>query len=164
MNNEALERLSEIFTSGQRTCDAVIEDAKNPESPLHGEFEWNPELAHPIYLKDRARQLIREWYVKNETKPGVTVRSRGAYSLPTETEDGELSFRTREYYTMDEIADRGDLTERLLKTALWELRAFRHKYASLTQLAGLFAELDRIESVVAPVYAARHGDSDRPTV
>jgi hypothetical protein len=39
--------------------DAVIEDARNPKSPLHEEFEWNLKVAALRHWVDRARELIR---------------------------------------------------------------------------------------------------------
>ena len=35
------------------------ESARDPEHPLHGEFEWNNEIAGDLYRDDQARRLLR---------------------------------------------------------------------------------------------------------
>lgn len=55
------QRLEEIKVAGEGrlTPEAVVEDAKDKTSPLHGQFVWNlKEAAHQQWL-NTARQLIR---------------------------------------------------------------------------------------------------------
>lgn len=58
---EAVEnRIRELFEShGKITPDIVIEDAKNPDSPLHDQFEWDVNKAAMEAWRDTARRLIR---------------------------------------------------------------------------------------------------------
>lgn len=44
---------------GRLTPESVVRDARNPKSPLHGEFEWNDNKASEAYRLLQARRLIR---------------------------------------------------------------------------------------------------------
>jgi hypothetical protein len=61
-NREAIEkRLQEIKErcNGDLLVDDVIRDARKPNSPLHGEFDWDVEKAAMEHWRETARQLIR---------------------------------------------------------------------------------------------------------
>lgn len=48
----------ELANNGRLTANDVVEDAKNPESPLHDMFDWNVDrAAHQHWLR-RAREII----------------------------------------------------------------------------------------------------------
>jgi len=54
------ERIQEIADQkGNLTPDALIEDAKDPDSPLHNEFEWDDAKAAMEARRETARRLIR---------------------------------------------------------------------------------------------------------
>ena len=44
---------------GTLEVDTVIEEAKNPESPLHSEFDWDVNQAAMEHWREQARRLIR---------------------------------------------------------------------------------------------------------
>jgi hypothetical protein len=48
---------------GTLTPDAVVEDARDPKSPLHGEFNWDVKQAAMEHWRERARDLIRTFTV-----------------------------------------------------------------------------------------------------
>jgi sugar-specific transcriptional regulator TrmB len=53
-------RLEEIAAlhGGSLTADLVVQDAKNPESPLHAYFDWDKDSASYKHWIDTARSLI----------------------------------------------------------------------------------------------------------
>jgi len=54
-----IQRLRELETEdGRLTPEAVIEDARQPNSPLHGEFEWDLSAAAYQHWLYTARRLI----------------------------------------------------------------------------------------------------------
>lgn len=78
--------LAILERDGEITVSAVLAEAKNENSPLHREFEWNQEKAAQRYLEIQARNLIKRVNVsieRDEEKlvhvPSVTYRSEGAY-------------------------------------------------------------------------------------
>lgn len=62
-------RIRQLYQKhGVITPDLVIEDAKNPKSPLHGQFNWNVEEAAMSAWRETARRLIRQVKVVIEVK------------------------------------------------------------------------------------------------
>jgi len=64
---EVRQRLQELHDArGSLTPDIVLQDARDPESPLHSEFTWDSEEAARKWNLEEARRLIRS--VKIEIK------------------------------------------------------------------------------------------------
>lgn len=56
---EAIEqRIDELEQRGQLTADAVIDDAKDPDSPMHPCFQWDVAIAAREHWRYTARKLI----------------------------------------------------------------------------------------------------------
>lgn len=53
-----LEKLSRL-NGGRLTPQAVVDDARDPASPLHERFEWDDSTAAHQYRLSQARELIR---------------------------------------------------------------------------------------------------------
>lgn len=98
-------RLMEIEAAngGVLTPDAVIADAKDPDSPLHDQFEWDTDKAAYKYWLDQARALITSvkvvqkieqqkistvYYVRD---PRVDADEQGYVSLTTLKSDEDLA-------------------------------------------------------------------------
>lgn len=75
MNTEQIEHLRGLEKDGRLTPEAVVEDARDPGSPLHELFEWNVDKAAMKHWMDRARTLIRsvEVVIRNERLTVSTV-------------------------------------------------------------------------------------------
>lgn len=58
-DTKVIERIRALEHQGIITPDAVLEDARNEDSPLHKYFEWDDTVAANAYRKDQARELIR---------------------------------------------------------------------------------------------------------
>jgi hypothetical protein len=57
----------ELENGGRLTPAAVVADAKNPDSPLHGCFTWDVEKAAQAYWIEQARALITSIQVVQRT-------------------------------------------------------------------------------------------------
>lgn len=97
-NRQAIEdRLQEIAErDGRLTADAVIEDAKSPESPLHTEFEWDVDKAALEYWREQARRLIRSVRVT------VTVEHH-TMAVPRYVKSPEYPLREQAYADSQQI-------------------------------------------------------------
>ena len=73
MRVEVIQALEEITNGngGKLTPDLVIEHARNPESPLHSEFNWDTEQAAMSHWRMRARQIISSVLVNITTSKSV---------------------------------------------------------------------------------------------
>jgi len=146
MKKEISERLATLFDErGSLTVDMILKEARKPKSPLHSFFEWDPVKAHSFYLRERARELIRKWYVQKQLVEN-TVLVRGAVSLYVDDEESEGRAPTRAYFGTDHVLRSSTLTQKMLEVALAELESFQRKYATLTELSAVFAAIDEVKS------------------
>ena len=96
LKKAARDRIVELAEAngGRVTPEMVVDDARNPDSPLHAYFEWDVNLAAARHWLDQARTLIRS--VKIVTREDKkTVVSVGFVRDPTmeSTEQGYISVR-----------------------------------------------------------------------
>lgn len=108
MKPEVENRIRELHEKyGEVTADIIIDDARDPDSPLHAEFEWDLEKAALNHWRERARKLITEInfkvvkrknqiptevvaYVRNPDKPH---REQGYISTVVVKNDKEMARR-----------------------------------------------------------------------
>jgi hypothetical protein len=148
-NREAIEaRIQEIYErDGKVTADAVIEEAKDPKSPLHGEFEWDVEKAAMEAWRETARRLIRSVRVQVHTETWTVAVPR--YVRNPESPQREQSYA--------EAADlRGD-HDRAMASLAYEIEradgAIR-RAEKVAMSVGLSDEIEFVASAIQHVKEA----------
>lgn len=119
---------------GELTPEDVVEDAKDPSSPLHGFFEWSNTKAAHQYRLQQARGLIRSVvavYV-SETEPAI--RQRAYVHVP---EAGAPHYRDTAQ-AMSQTKTR----EMVLRRAWEELQHWRKRYKEMQEFAELIGVID----------------------
>lgn len=114
------------------TPENIVEYAKDENSELHKCFTWDDTVAAEKWRKFEARQIV-------------------CNIVYTKSEENQEPSRIRAFYKDDEaeqyistkfiVRDKNQY-ERLLDQALTELRAFKQKYASLSELSEILALID----------------------
>ena len=66
--------------------DAVLDEAKDESSPLHGHFEWDNSVAAEAHRRYQARVLIQRCKIRLVEHEPVEIRA--FVSLPTDRENG----------------------------------------------------------------------------
>lgn len=133
------EELTQIFQkhNGSLPPEAVVEFARNKNTALHAEFEWDDtEAAHQFRLV-QARNIIRLNIDIVET-PNGNVRVPVYVSLVSDRRSG-LGYRA-----LTDVMSDADMRAQLLQQAIDELQRVRRKYESLRELAPVFSALDRV--------------------
>lgn len=101
---EELERLREE-NGGLLTVTAVVEAARDEDSPLHRHFDWDDNTAAEKYREWQARTLIQKCKITIEHRPDTIVR---AYvSVPSDRKEGG-------YRAVQDVVDNADLKASLL--------------------------------------------------
>lgn len=119
---------------GELTPKDVLDDAKNPNSPLHSFFEWDDSDAAEQYRLQQARGLIRAVvavYVDDE-KPATRIR---AFVHVPERE-------APHYRSASDAMSLTRTRELVLQRAWRELQAWRKRYADLKELSTMFEAVD----------------------
>lgn len=88
---------------GALTPSVVVDEARNPESPLHHRFVWDDSEAAEAYRRVQAAHLIRSVHitlVAEPDKPAQRVRK----FLPVSPTDGDDDGALSSYLPVEEIA------------------------------------------------------------
>lgn len=115
------------------TAKAVVDESRDPKARLHKEFEWNDNIAAERFREQQARILIGDLIIEADTPAGST-QTRGFVKLSQDSE----------YESIQEVLADVEATNQLLDRAKTELRWFRDKYSTLKELAGVFAEIEKL--------------------
>lgn len=127
-----LERLGGL---GKVPPKKLVDEARDPKSPVHDLFEWDPKKQQELYLLERARYLMRHIEVEWLDVSGAIQRMPAAINL----RDGEgYSLATR-------AMDDKELMKAFEEQAIQDAIAFYHKYQRIRRARGLKPLFDVIE-------------------
>lgn len=125
----------EILSIGETaTPEQILDKARDPDTELHKCFDWDDRVAAEKWRLQQARQIVCSLvYVPAPSRP-ASPPLRLMYK-PIGTEG---------YKSTTLIMRNEDEYQRLLKTALRELAAFKAKYSMLTELEDVFKEIEKV--------------------
>lgn len=137
MKTEKLEELKAIYRdNGLLQAEQVVERARDPESPLHDDFEWDDDKAAEQYRLVQARQLIRV-AVSIDPNLDEPVKVRVFTSLKSDRKNPGGGYRS-----MQDVLAHDGMRQELLQQALAEFKSARDKYKEVKELAEVFASVD----------------------
>lgn len=112
----------------------VLEEARNPKSPLHIRFEWDDTEAAEKYRMIQARAMVS---ICVEVAPGSNVPRKVFVSLKSDRANGGG------YRTAVSVLSSGALQRQLLEDALEQMDYFRQKFHQLQQLSSVMKAMER---------------------
>jgi hypothetical protein len=128
----ATDAYAEISKLNEITPQNVVDLARNEDSVLHSDFEWNDSVAGEKYRKIQAQEMIRMFVftpVKEKNEP---------------TRVFEISTQKNVYKPTKMIVKNEDEYQSLLKMAMQELNNFKRKYQRLTELEEVFRAIEGV--------------------
>jgi len=134
----ALEAVRGANPDGLLVPEEVVLAAREPESPLHDEFEWDDGVASHKYRLWEARKLIARVMIERPDRAGMP-----AYVSVSIDRIDRGGYRRTDLVMSDE-----GLREAMLKTAMQELRAFRARYSRFVELSKIFVAIAEVEDQV----------------
>jgi hypothetical protein len=120
--------------SGKITEEEVLEDARNPDSPLHPFFTWDPSLAARKHNLGEARLLIRSyevWIIEDNKKPIVICPANVIVRRP----DCEPAYESTAL-----VMNERDMKAKVLQDAANLLRGVERRVLSLRGISPAIAE------------------------
>lgn len=132
---EALEQLEE--KEGTLTVDNIVKAASSKKSVLHPLFEWDDKVAAAEYRKTQAGNVLRCLVVKDEESDREPHRAFVAITSKGVAQKGV-------FINIQSALEDEETRDIVLSNALLELKAFQKKYKDLSELAAVFAEIDKI--------------------
>lgn len=107
----------------ERNADGLIEKAKDPSSPLHGEFTWNDEEAGHKWRQQQARHLLASVHIRIVDESGIDERP-AFFAVAFDEEPNQLKV----YARYSETLGQKDLQEKILQNAWRDYKAFIKRY------------------------------------
>lgn len=130
---EALDRLSKRL-GGEVTSDAVLDEARDIQSPLHDAFDWDDSEAAEKYRRLEARWLLRRVVVIRNKEPAQPAW----VSVRIKREDATTNSGTRTahvYRTPAQLQGNKSELEAALQNAYDRLDAARRAVEELNRIA-----------------------------
>jgi hypothetical protein len=139
MQNEDLKNILQgMHDSGGLTPQRMVGTARDPEHPLHPEFEWDDEVAGENYRLVQARKLIRRVKIVYRIDDlGRNVSVRAFVNVPT-THGLHRVYEPTEQVVLDPLKRR-----LILQEARRDWARFKAKYRHLDEFAEIINEQDR---------------------
>lgn len=128
----AIEELERIRLSNGRMAkpQEVVDVARDPDSPLHVQFEWDDSVAAEEFRLGQARTMMRSIMVIVEGDGEELIEPLYVHVEVLDPEEN----KQRGYVPLRvAMADPG-MREQVLSNALRELEIFRRKYGDLIEL------------------------------
>lgn len=129
---DANEAYAEITRLEKITPQNVVELARNENSVIHNDFEWNDEIAGEKYRNIQAADMIRSFVVETKEEEKEPVR---ALQITTTTN----VYKPTEFFLKNE-----DEYQSLLKRAKMELQGFKKRYSRIAELEDIFKAIEEL--------------------
>lgn len=113
------------------TPEAIVDDASEPDSPLHQFFQWDDTEAARQWRLQEAGNLVRSVRVVVQTSSG-TETTRGFLSVRVVRDDKEV----REYKPIEIVRQEPILADQVMRDAMSALDAWKTKYEQCHDLFG----------------------------
>lgn len=127
---------------GEVTPELVLWKASQSSSALHAQFQWDDAQAANEYRILQAARLIRVVRVKL-VDPQTEEEQPARRYVSVVKDEGDAARRT--YQPLTEVVRSEELSRQMLRDALRDMATFRRKYATLRQLANVFAAIEAME-------------------
>lgn len=133
---DELERIRQKY-NGRLLSAHIVTEAKDKESPLHPEFEWNDKKAAHFYRLDQAGSIIRNIVVVNVAANGEQQTVRAFVNVEQDDQ--------RHYTSISMAMGDDELRKQIIEQAWKELVSWRERYKELVEFAKLFAVIEEID-------------------
>lgn len=131
-----LERIEK--ENGEITSQAVVDAARSKKNVLHGLFEWDDKIAGEKWRLNQARCMIAALVVVPEEDKSYDKRAYVNIVKRSDNKQEQARYINYESAMSDE-----EMRATLLENAKEELRIFREKYKTLSELAAVFEAIDK---------------------
>lgn len=122
-----LETLQGLVKNGQIKPEDVVEVARDENSPIHNNFEWDDTKAAQEHRLWQARQLITYKFKVEGNK------EQQFYNVKVVVNDVPV----QGYFTKEKILSNKDMYLHLLKEAVSEIKYWEKKYKEIKELEGV---------------------------
>lgn len=134
------DELEKIASNQDLTPNAVVEAAKDENSPLHECFDWNNKTAAENWRKQQARRLIN--MIEIEIINNNDIMYVPAFESVTIV---NVDSNNKAYKPIAEIMSEEDYRNQLVQIAWREIKYWKDKYGYLNQLKPVVEAIKKLE-------------------
>lgn len=119
------------------TAQAVVDESRAEDAPLHKAFEWDDVIAGEEWRKQQARVMISNLVIRIEDR--------------TDSPEIRAFIKLEEspvYESTKIILQTEDKRASMMRLAMKELLAFRRKFSDIKEFSALFTEIGKLEKGV----------------
>lgn len=127
--NKAYEEISALK---EITPQNVVNLARNENSVIHNDFEWNDEIAGEKYRIIQARQMIQNFAIETKKEEKAPVRVL------------QITTARNVYKPIEFFVKNVDEYVELLNRAKIELQGIKKRYSTLAELEDVFTAIDEL--------------------
>lgn len=141
---------AEIQTLETITPQNVVNLARNTDSVIHNDFEWNDEIAGEKYRVIQAGNMIRSFVLIRDEEPTQPEENNEIVFSGEEPHPVvklralHSTSKTHEYAPCELFIENKDEYQILLGKAIAELEAFKRRYAMIAELEDVFNAINNL--------------------
>ena len=126
------------------TTQNVVNLARNEDSVMHNDFEWDDEIAGEKYRVIQAQTMIRNLVLVDNSKdePAEELATDKPKQIPIRVLHNTTN--RNEYKPTEYFIENKDEYQTLLSKALAELEAFKKRYAMIAELEEVFNAINNL--------------------
>ena len=126
------QKVADEIGDGKVTPQEVLDKARDENTELHKCFEWDDSVAAEKYRLRQASDIIRNLVFVRKEKEDEPIR---CFQITTE----KNTYQPTQMFLVQE-----DEYQALLKRAKAELKSFKRRYATLTELESIFEAIEEL--------------------
>ena len=143
------EAYKEINSLEKITPQNVVDMARNEDSVIHNDFEWDDSIAGEKFRCIQASDMIRSFVLVRDEPAVKQDDSELEYVIPETPPAGNLralhsTSKPHEYAPAEYFIENQDEYQILLGKAIAELEAFKRKYAMIAELEDVFNAINNL--------------------
>lgn len=119
----------------------IVEEARPDDALLHSAFEWDDSEAAEKYREQQAKQIIRNVVVVQK-KEGESLSVFRAIVNVSPKDNNHP--QTGKYVSITTAEKSEEMRSIVLRNAISDLRAFKAKYQGISELIGVFSEIEKL--------------------
>lgn len=119
----------------------IVEDARPIDALLHPAFEWDDTEAAEKYREHQAKQIIRNVVIVQESNEGVPTTYRAIVNVSPKDNNHPMAGK---YVSIRTAEKSEEMRSTILQNAISDLNAFKTKYQGISELIGVFSEIDKL--------------------
>jgi hypothetical protein len=128
------------------TPELILDDARDEDSPYHGEFTWDDIKAAHAHRMQEARKLLGSIHVVVKTKKG-NVQTRAFVNVAVAVDsdfEGDDPKMQRVYLNINTVKKDADLMSQVIREEIVRLEGVKRRLSAYADLAGISGTISQV--------------------